>query len=53
MKNIYLTTEQIKDTKYNARLHSFSQRSDRNKGRKLSLIKVKQPLKKSVCLQAR
>jgi len=40
MNNIYLTTQQIKDTKYNARLHRFSQRLDMSKGRKLSLIKV-------------
>jgi len=36
MSNIYLTSQRIKDTKYNARLHSFSQRSDTNKRRKLS-----------------
>jgi hypothetical protein len=35
MSNIYLTLQQNKDTKYNVKLHRFSQRSDRNKGRKL------------------
>jgi len=36
MSKIYITSQRNQDTKYNARLHSFSQRSDRNKGRKLS-----------------
>ena len=36
MSSIYLTSQRNKDTKYNARLHSFSPRSDRNKERKLS-----------------
>jgi len=36
MSNIYLTSQPNKDTKYNARLHSFSQHSDRHEERELS-----------------